>query len=559
MSNTWAGLLCILLGAAITPGTRGTLCNGQRQKGPYVLEMKSGDPRAPSKKMTTITRARVEQDPELTIAHRSYWSSYCYNGGSMDGNTGCFHGVTQQLPDREEVQKWIEKDKCKVFKGCKDCWGSDSYLCSNPKLSTEIWVQNKELYKSESNKHFAFHTCNLSWRCGQYTSKFPSFLKREKNEWVTYTTYANGTILNLKDKDFWVLDDAVIYKKSKAKIVQDKVELPCFATREEPLSCYDSDWGNFVEFRHDWVCLGKACYLNPLEEKQDIQDGMEQANLKAASIEDLKAVIQSEHFINEELRYNFGLLLKEVQELRNVLTKTIISTAKIDDKLIGNIIGQSARSKFVTENTFFLEPCIQPKSDSSNCAGDFIFKDGRWTEKEEIVECIKTKNAGTLSLFKEEELWLPDLGENKFVGTASDFGGWSYFAKEKENFNRAMRWTENAKTTTSIGDLYNYPKDFFNYSIVGFVTTHLGMVLVLAAIIVFLCKRRKGQAAVALNQHIELEPFVRQHERAVPTGTSSSSDPVMSPVREPTTRGREQQKQTRRSGRGLWDRRDLEG
>lgn len=87
----------------------------------------------------------------------------------------------------------------------------------------------------------------------------------------------------------------------------------------------------------------------------------EGANLRAAGIEDLKVVIAEERLINEELRYNFGQLLKEVADIKQIMQKLILSSAKIYDKLIGNnIIGHNSRSKFLSETAFTLSPCSLP-------------------------------------------------------------------------------------------------------------------------------------------------------------------------------------------------------
>lgn len=530
----------------------GTMCDETQRKGPYILELLPNDSKAPSQRVVNVTRAKVEKDAVLAILYRSFWSSYCYNGGALDGNTGCFHSITQELPDREEAAKWVERGKCKVFQDCSSCWGSDASLCLAPKATTEKWVAEKELRKMESNHHFAFHTCNLSWRCGLHITVFPTFLTWENNRWLTYTSYANGTILQLNNTDFWETGDAVLYKQSDAKIKENVAELPCFITKDKPIACYDREWGNFIEFKNSWVCLGKSCYLNPLEEQKG-EGNTTLANLKAASIEDLRAIIQAEHMINEELRYNFGILLKEVQELRNILTQTIVSTAKIDDRLIGNIIGKPGRSKFVTEEKFFLDPCVKPSSENSNCAGNHIFKNGRWATNSRSTECVELKDTKTLSLFNKEDLWLPELKKGEFLGTSSDFEGWSYFAKEKDNMDKAMRWTENAESSSGIGDLYKYPKGFFDYSVVGFVTTHLGIIGVLAAVVWFLC-RKKGQAAVEVHQNFELEPIVRQQEQMVSTPIGNPTART-SAAETPVERRRHQQ--ARRSTRGLWARRDL--
>lgn len=541
-------ILCqVMLISALTKWKAdSTLCDARKRRGPFTLNVSSYKSQAPSKQMIMVERARVVKDAELAIMFRSYWSSYCYNGGDLDRNTGCFNNIRQEQPDRREALEWIQNGKCRVYSECRDCWGSDAEMCLKPKLSDEKWVTEQELKKAVSNNHFAYHTCNLSWRCGLHKTMFPTFLFWEGGSWSTYTTFDNGTTFGLKNKDFWQLDDITIYKTEEPEIVEDKVELPCFEVKDKPISCYDRELGNFVEFTEDWTCLAKTCYLNPTEKRSNRKSGTTAANLKAAGIEDLKMVIAYEQMINEELRYNFGLLMKEVQELRNILTKAIMSTAKIDDKLIGSVLGQAARSKFVGENQFFLEPCMKPEPVNSNCAGLFVYKDGRWTEKGELTECTEISNSTSILLFEKDELWLPEIRQGEFLGTAKDFEGWSYVAKEKENMDRAMKWTRNAQSTTSIGDLYNYPKGLFNYSVMGFVMAHLGVIAVLAAVLWFVCRKRRQQAAtttVALHQSFELE----QSRHAEGSARDSS---CRSPEELPAEHSSVELK-------GFWDRKDL--
>lgn len=69
------------------------------------------------------------------------------------------------------------------------------------------------------------------------------------------------------------------------------------------------------------------------------------ANLRAAIIEDLKDIMADEYLLAEELRYNFGVVLQEMTIMRSILRNIILSVAKIDGQLIGNILGHKAVSQ----------------------------------------------------------------------------------------------------------------------------------------------------------------------------------------------------------------------
>lgn len=43
-----------------------------------------------------------------------------------------------------------------------------------------------------------------------HKAEFPTFIKLKDKDWVMYTEYANGTELELTEKDFWEYGDVVI-------------------------------------------------------------------------------------------------------------------------------------------------------------------------------------------------------------------------------------------------------------------------------------------------------------------------------------------------------------
>lgn len=434
------------------------LCSGANKKGPFTFAKDNTIYSAPSKTTIMIERARIIKDVELTIMYRSYYKSYCYNGGALDPNTGCYNGINQYLPSYEESTAWIHEDKCYVGSDCKDCWGSESDACKNPEAASKHSVKGKELERYESNNHFAFHTCNLSWRCGIHKSTFPTFIKRHLNRWVEYTVHSNGTELQLDERDYWKFNDIVIRKTTSHEALVENVDMPCFWKHEhKELACYDEQFGNFVEFYQQTMCIGKYCYFTTQnnitrfgqEKKSDL------ANLKAASIEDLKQIIAEEHMLNEELRYNFGQILASYQSLRRMMQSIILSTAKVDDRLIGNILGQPARSHFVSDSTFHLSPCSDPAASAQNCANGLIFKDGRWTKLTGSAECQNITGVRPLDLFEKIELWFPDGKDFSPVGVAEDMEGWSFVAHEKTNLRAAMDWVQRGQRGTSMADVFS--------------------------------------------------------------------------------------------------------
>lgn len=471
-------------------------CFPKNKKGPYTLKEHVPTFKPPSKTTIEIERVMVTRDAEITTMQRSYWSSYCYQGSSLDPNTGCKDGVTQVLPGYLETDKWISKQQCTVGPDCKDCYGSDSDACIRPEERVRKWVTKKEMERHENNNHFAFHTCNLSWRCSIQKSDFPTFMARRDGEWLMYTEYANGTELVLSGRDYWIMPDIVMRKTRNPEYTIEKISMSCFHHKHEDtatkeLSCYDEQFGNFIEFKNAVMCTGRFCYRLLDKPRSNTQDTV---NLKAASLEDLHRAIQTEHLINEELRYNFGQVLQLIRRQQKIIESIILSVGKIDDQLIGRILGNKAQSSFVGDKQFFMIPCNEPVSSSiSNCNSNMIFKNGRWNQftkpSNKPTECKTFPEPMELTLLEPEKMWLPDEIDGDDIGVVTDFEGWTLYAKEREELARAMEYSSNAQNTTSMADMMAYPKGALNATLFGFLTTHV-LTIGAVALVLYVLKTR---------------------------------------------------------------------
>lgn len=466
-------------------------CYPSSRKGPYVLKENPPTVKPPSKTVIEIERATVTMDVELTMMQRSFWSSYCYQGTGFDPNTGCFSGLTQALPGYVEAQEWVKKQQCAIGWDCKDCYGDASDACLRPMEGVKKWVKGKELERIENNNHIARHTCNLSWRCSIHKSKFPTFLTNQKGIWKTYTEYENGTQIMLSNTDFWVMPDMVMKKTQEPEFKVERIPMACFQHRRDnmitdELSCYDDENGNFIEFRQSVKCIGKTCYR--LLDKPAVNTVIG-VNLKSASLEDLHRVIQTEHLLNEELRYNFGQILQLVNQQQQIINTIINSVAKIDDKLIGNILGNRAHSTFMGETQFYMVPCKEPVSKTSNCNENMIFQNGRWKQLENATQCKNFTEPIPLALLNPEEMWLPEEIDVDDIGIAADFEGWTLYEKERGDLARAMEYSVNAQSTTSMADLMEYPKGLLNATLLGFLTSHV-MTIAAVVLVLFYLKAR---------------------------------------------------------------------
>lgn len=497
--------------------TNAMLCSKTVRKGPYSFKPEPMQVNIPSRRNMTLERVRVVRDVRLAMMYRAFWSSYCYNGGPLDPNTGCVNGITKRNPTREEASDWISREKCEIGSDCTDCWGSDSKACLQPDMSPKEWVTGKELIRNENNNHFPFHTCNLSWRCGLHTASFPTFITMGSMDWEIYTEHSNGSKMNLNTRDMWDLGDTILVKTQEPEVRRDTFNASCFTNSQGGLACYDDTYSKFIEFQEDWTCQGQSCYRTGEIKTHRKHETQEIANLHAASIEDLRAIITKEHQLNEELRYNFALITAELEQLRTLVRKTIISTAKIDDRLLGNILGNQARSQFVSETAFLLTPCADPPITESNCFKDLIYRDGRWMKNTNTTDCIDVEKVERLDLVKRVEMWFPELGKEQYLGTSQDFDGWTFYAYEKENLNKVMEWVQNHQATTSLADLVEYPKQFLNHALTGFLTTHAVTIVALIAVMYTLCKgqnrARAAETRIIVNTQEENQVRERRLQR----------------------------------------------
>lgn len=189
-----------------------------------------------------------------------------------------------------------------------------------------------------------------------------------------------------------------------------------------------------------------------------------------------------------------------VRQQQRIVNTLVTSIAKIDDKLIGNILGNSGRSQFVNDDTFYLTPNVDPTPNDTNCVRDMIYKDGRWLHLEDKTACSNFTNATAIELTDHIELWIPEVADEAPIGTADHFEGWSYFANERKQISNAIEFTSNAQTTTSVSDLMDYPKGALNATLYGFFMAHLTLfALIIGGAIIYWRGRRAEIPQIAIH------------------------------------------------------------
>jgi len=483
--------------------------------------------------LMTSKRVYISGEAKLFTGYRSAWTSYCYNGGSMDGNTGCVSKLEHIPPTEEELITWIRTGKCKVGPDCQDCWGSDSTVCLNHDLSVEV-KNGKELVKASNNNHFAYHTCNRSWRCGALESDIPLVLswkqarrpirqKREVNTtepkgkkrraiteslnqtrkigkqgmekrihqleqivahqihnddiptlpnikipvcnppescFIANYPDSDGNLRTLPKSDTLIKETKgeAVYIRHDVRIKSEDMLCNCTIFKNEAkasLICSSSRWGVFEmdDCVHDMCFYNKGIIPDPTHVP---------ANWKPASIDDVATVVKAMNEREVLSHRNLVMAYEEIFQLKTLMKNLINSVSKIDEKLLGNLAGTGFETDYLSEDIFYIKPCVAPVPRESNCVDGKIFKNGRWRTITNPANCISYRSYKNLTLFANFDLWLPQLMNASFHGTANDLPGWKFLVESQDDLASTMEYTKNGGKGTGIEDVAAKPAGYYD-------------------------------------------------------------------------------------------------
>lgn len=440
-------------------GTTSNFCSTVLNSGPYSLEIDHAEITVNSPVSIAFQkRQTVDTKAHGIVAYRAVWTSYCYQGGALDSNTGCLNKYELLPPDADEALEWRRKGKCKVGTEYTNAWGSDAQTCIAD-YNLNKWVDHQELTKRSSNNRFAYHTCNKSWRCGFHDIELP-FVLTSNSTWIL-------TPSGLKKYDeimkYHKNAETVTYLTSAPKIVEDTILLNCSVSpNQREFACYDPKTNlHFTTKANSETCLKNACYSNGNPLYRDYLPFEGKTYWDSASISDVHQVVD---YMKEQVYIqssNNMILLHKIKHLETILTNVILSLAKIDDRLIGNLLGQPMKTQFLSPNSFLASPCLS-KSAGSNCLGNQIYRDGRWIPNNDKSNCVNLKKTTAITLYDNLSLWLPELESVDVEGVSGNLEGWSFYASEKENLWNTMTYTKYGGQGTGLQDLSNWPSGALN-------------------------------------------------------------------------------------------------
>lgn len=318
----------------------------------------------------------------------------------------------------------------------------------------------------------SFH-CEVSTKVGPFSIQFPGADISLPSKFLAHVN--RETLMKENEKDF------------EFKPSTDMLILPCYAVgKEKETSCYDSELGFLVEFKTAVVCMKEMCY-----HLMDIVEGSineRYVNLKAADEENLRLLLTAEHKLNEEVRYNFGLLVQELKYTRDVLLQTILSVAKIDDQLIGVILNSRTRSQFITKNKFYLISDEEIGNEDFNCKEGIIFRKGRWSLKSNETQCINVTDSRLINLFKPKSLWFNEGEQSTLNKSRNYLDGWSAIIEE---FNKLQIEVKTFGSTHKIQKQWEASTNPFKSVILIFIMIQFIAYITIIAGMVYLYNKMK--------------------------------------------------------------------
>nr|UDY81362.1 MAG: glycoprotein [Varroa orthomyxovirus-1] len=495
-----------------------SFCSDTMNQGPFMVKTAFPPPMNITRIKAKIQKTFLDYEQSMMITgYRQVWKSYCYQGGPLDGNTGCYNGMKMYKPDMFELAKWFIKGKCETGPEVVDAWGSDSTICLDYK-PTGSWWDHKELTKRENNNHFAHHTCNLSWRCGMKSANVwidleaididPGANRGLDAIYTRYLRVANGSIVKIpeKVKEFYFCEGPYCH------FIKN---VPPIITVEEDWDCLEElkAGPNYVYNQELWCQQGdkyfsisnktSVCMDNTCVKLKDTHSHTNYVNLNAhnvssiinqqsASLDDLLKVNRELHFQVENLRYNLAIADTNHRALYKVVERLILSVAKMDERLIGNILKKDVATRFLNDTTFMMAPCVSPVQTTSNCNNGSIYDSGRWVPNTDPSRCINFNEPKAVSLLNEKSLWFPAVGDPKSRGISAEQEGWSFVVNSKSALQETLLVTKNGGRGTSLEDIVNVPKGFidgqfsFLHLLSGFSLTS---VLVIVVVLVLISRR----------------------------------------------------------------------
>ena len=475
-------------------------CNAQMKTGPWrIKSLPITAPKELLKKDVTIDIEETNLDENVIIGYKGYFQAYAYNGGSLDPNTGVEEKLETLNVEKKDLLMWGVRQECEVGEELIDRWGSDSDDCFRDNVGRGVWVPGKELVKRQNNNHFAHHTCNKSWRCGVSTAKMYTRLEcdDETDECTVHILDINGGVINVTEREVLHRDGVSMILKEKSKSTRRSEKVACLQIKDDETNLITREHcliGNdiFDLSKNTWYCKFNRCIRRKPESVVKERPRTWRHNERpkhdegaTATKGDLMHIQEELMYENDLLRMNLELLHAHINKLNNMFHDLVVSVAKVDERLIGNLMNNSVSSTFLSDDTFLLMPCTNPPPHTSNCYNNSIYKEGRWVSNTDPAQCIDFNNYKELAIDDDIEFWIPTIGNMSFHESWKDASGWSFIAQQKNNLISTMEYTKFGGHTTSLQSL----TDISWGTLYGTFGSHFVLICIVLFLVFMFCTR----------------------------------------------------------------------
>ncbi|ACY56283.1 hemagglutinin [Quaranjavirus johnstonense] len=335
---------------------------------------------------------------------------------------------------------------------------------------------------------FSHHTCISTWRCGFSESSYPVHFtdikpgrgdSDVKYALATYDQHGNKLLLS-KPSASIDQETSIFFSLPSSLVTRTTTEMDCFFGNEQtPVCQLGSSMGDlegqFVTFDKNMMASYEN-YIFRIDDKKGINGTkggrmyankawMESVLGKAASLEDIRNVLSVQMWSHQESGYNMAQLYKVVNEVISSLTTVINSVGKLDDELIGRLVGIEGRSKWFNSDLFHMCPCFQLGDfGDSNCASGYVFSEGRVRLDPDGSKCTSYGGATTpLYLFDNISYKFAVLHTPPAHGVSQDWEGWSWLASEKQKLIETVTFQDSVSGGNNVlGQLYQETLAQFN-------------------------------------------------------------------------------------------------
>nr|QMP82330.1 hemagglutinin [Phasmatodean orthomyxo-related virus OKIAV172] len=399
-----------------------------------------------------------QEKVSVVVATRSRWVNYCYDGGSIDPNTGCDQDHSNVLPSKEEAIEWTKRGKCNIGHICRpdgDCWGSDASKCKDSTMKT--WVKSSEhRWIGSRYFYFPYHTCVSSWKCNYLITSFPIRLVGDKAKPELVTSSQTGDDLPLQSVDGYKTPngETIIYFVEAVKSPR--------TIREVPVSCFDNGesimcmthnsngvpQGLAIDLDRKSLCGYNTNYHLCVNSAMEViinkkttkyigtKEGFDNnTSFKAASEIDLRETVMDLRITQMQSQYNALENSKSIGQLQDIVLKMAQSISKIDDHLVGNLLNKKMTTSWI--NADFFKMCDSLDSEipsNTNCKGSAIYKHGRTGRRTKDHLCfpINKERLRMLKIFSKPDIRVDEVLKTSYTAAHEDLEGWSWVSMNVE-------------------------------------------------------------------------------------------------------------------------------